>query len=198
MLKKLKILILIITLSVTLCLMSNTYSRYIADATGSIEAPFAKWQIMVNNEDINKQASTKVSFTPIIDKNENIADNVIAPTSTGYFDITIDPSNTDVAFNYSIDLSVENINMPDLMVSKYAILPDNYIEGDALTFSEITNNQINNNLEKNNKAFTIRVYFEWYDGNDNQMDDDADTIIGTSTDDIKVIINANINFKQIV
>ena len=178
--------------------MSNTYSRYIADATGSIEAPFAKWQIMVNNEDINKQASTKVSFTPIIDKNENIADNVIAPTYTWYFDITIDPSNTDVAFNYSIDLSVENINMPDLMVSKYAILPDNYIEGDALTFTEITNNQINNNLEKNNKAFTIRIYFEWYDGNDNQMDDDADTIIGTSTDDIKVIINANINFKQIV
>ena len=88
--------------------------------------------------------------------------------------------------------------MPDLMVSKYAILPDNYIEGDALTFSEITNNQINNNLEKNNKAFTIRIYFEWYDGNDNQMDDDADTIIGTSTDDIKVIINANINIKQIV
>ena len=96
MLKKLKILILIITLSVTLCLMSNTYSRYIADATGSIEAPFAKWQIMVNNEDINKQASTKVSFTPIIDKNENIENNVIATTSTGYFNITNDPSKNNI------------------------------------------------------------------------------------------------------
>lgn len=198
MLKKLKILILIITLSVTLCLMSNTYSRYVADATGNIEIPFAKWEIMVNNENINKQASTSISFTPVIESNENIADGVIAPSSSGYFDITIDPTNVDVSFDYVINLSIENVNMPDLMVNKYAILPDNYIEGDTLSFTEITNNQISNQVKNNSNQFTIRIYFEWYDGEDNQMDDDADTQIGTSEDDIKVIINANINFKQVV
>ena len=44
MLKKIKVLILIASLAITLSLMSNTYSRYVASSNGNVEIEFAKWQ----------------------------------------------------------------------------------------------------------------------------------------------------------
>jgi len=47
------------------------------------------------------------------------------------------------------------------------------------------------------EAFTIRVYFEWYDGDDEEMDDGDDTAIGLE-DDASFSISASIQFEQII
>ena len=98
--KKLKIIMLLIMVSFTLCIMSSTYSRYVADTNGDIEALFSKWQILVNNNDITSNSNTSFKLIPIIDENENVKANTLAPSSTGYFDIEIDPSLVDVSFDY--------------------------------------------------------------------------------------------------
>ena len=49
---KFKILAVLVSLSLTLCFMSNTYSRYVANTTGNVEVRFARWQILVNENDI--------------------------------------------------------------------------------------------------------------------------------------------------
>lgn len=41
MIKKLKVLMVLVSLSLTLGLMSHTYSRYIADATSDIKIQFS-------------------------------------------------------------------------------------------------------------------------------------------------------------
>ena len=46
------------------------------------------------------------------------------------------------------------------------------------------------------KPFTIRVYFEWFDGENSTMSDDVDTLVGTSTDITSLQIRANIKFEQ--
>ena len=102
---RIKILLFVIPLSFFLCFMSNTYSRYVADATGNLKMSFAQWQILVNNEDITKNTSSSIVLTPVIDANDYVKSNKIAPSSTGYFDISIDPSNVDVSFNYNISLN---------------------------------------------------------------------------------------------
>ena len=130
--KRFRILLLFISLSLSLSLMSNTYSRYIASTTGDLEVVFAKWQILVNDTDITNNSSSNISLVPIIDENENIKSNTIAPSSKGYFDIIIDPSNVDVSFNYSISLDYENEDIPDLVITKYAMLDSNYQEGDQI------------------------------------------------------------------
>ena len=203
MLNKIKILVIMISISFSLSMMSNTYSRYIASTTNSIETPFAKWQIMINNEDITSNNEASITFNPIIEKNENVKENTIAPSSKGYFDINIDPTNVDVSFNYKINLNIENDNMPDLLITKYAILDENYIEGDELNLINLDNNEINNSMIYNNSTFnkyTIRVFFEWYEGENELMNDQDDTNIGKDavTNNNKLIINANIEFKQII
>lgn len=194
---KVKILLVIISLSLTLGLMSNTYSRYVADTTSDLNMQFAPWKILVNESDILNEKDTSIALTPIMDENINIADNMIAPTSKGYFDIEIDPTNTATAFNYEISLNILNENIPDILINKYAILDSNYQEGDEVQ-SKIINDSIVSgevSLEDNIiKPFTIRVYFEWYDGEDNLMNDEADTLIANTEENLQ--IEANIKFTQ--
>lgn len=202
MLKKIKIILVMVAISFSLSMMSNTYSRYVANTTGSIETPLAKWQIMVNNEDILNNGNASISFTPNIEENVNVKENSIAPSSSGYFDINIDPSNVDVSFSYSINLTIENENIPDLLITKYAILPDGYVEGDPLDIINLETYEITQDMLYSGESpfsnFTIRVFFEWYEGENEQMDDAADASIGAlaATNNTKFIVSANIEFKQ--
>ncbi len=205
--KKFKFLLAFIALSVCLCLMSSTYSRYVAGATGNIDVLFAKWQILVNENDITNSSTSSIIFIPTMETNDNVASNSIAPSSKGYFDIDIDPTNVGVSFKYIIGLAIENENVPDLMITKYAIIPKDYIEGDLLETINLMDNNITNNLyfDKNIEdfsfeSFTIRIYFEWYEGLDETMNDEADTIIGNNAaiEEESFVIKANINFEQLI
>ncbi len=205
-LKKVRFVIVLISFSVCLGLMSSTYSRYVADTTSNIEVLFAKWQILVNNTDITSNSNSNITFVPVIEENDYVESNTVAPSSKGYFDIVIDPSNAGVSFKYTIDLAIANENMPDLMITKYSIIPSNYVEGDPLEVISLSDNTITNtlNFDKNTSSFkfepfTVRVYFEWYEGENELMNDDKDTEVGLSavTDDTKFQMTANIAFEQV-
>ena len=206
---RIKVLGAFIPLCLLLCFMSNTYSRYVADTTGNLKIAFAQWQILVNNDDITNNTTSSVVLNPIINENEYVESNKLAPSSSGYFDISIDPTNVDVAFNYEITLKVLNENIPDLMISKYAILNKDYEEGNTITYNNIENNKIQGSLdldkiasgtdeiiESNFEPFIIRVIFDWYEGESEQMNDKEDTLIATSTDDNQLEISAEIKFEQ--
>lgn len=198
---KFKILLVISSLALTLSLMSNTYSRYVADVDSNIDLLFAKWQILVNENDIANNTTTSINITPVMEENVNVAENTVAPSSKGYFDIDIDPSNAGVSFDYSINLNIEDENMPDLMISKYAVLDKDYNEGDQITTTTILNNTIDGTVDYNATAhepFTVRVFFEWYEGVDEKMDDEADTNIGyeAALNDKSLLVNASISFNQ--
>ncbi len=207
MLKKVRLLLAFISLAISLSLMSTTYSRYVADATGNVELSFAKWQILVSDVDITSTTSSTISFEPVIEENEYVAANVMAPSSKGYFDINIDPTYVDVSFRYEIYLEIENDLVLDLIMTKYAFIPEGYIEGEPLDFIELEENIITNNMlyDKENpefqfKPFTIRVYFEWYEGANELMDDESDTNIGrlAATEEVTFSISANLAFEQIL
>ena len=198
---KFKILLVISSLALTLSLMSNTYSRYVADVDSNIDLLFAKWQILVNENDITNNTTTSINITPVMEENVNVAENTVAPSSKGYFDIDIDPSNAGVSFDYSINLNIEDENMPDLMISKYAVLDKDYNEGDQITTTTILNNTIDGTVDYNATAhepFTIRVFFEWYEGVGEKMDDEADTNVGyeAALNNKSLVVNASISFNQ--
>ena len=199
--KKVKIILVMIMLSFTMCIMSNTYSRYVADTTGEIEALFSKWQILVNDNDILNNTETSFKLVPIINDNKNVKTNTIAPSSTGYFDIEIDPSLVDVSFDYDITFNIDNTEFTDLMISKYAILDNNYVEGDVINYNSINENKINGTLLYDNNTenfkfnkFTVRVFFEWYEGETEKMNDENDTNLQSKFNSFN--INANIHFSQ--
>ena len=191
---RVKILAVFVILSFTLSIMSNTYSRYVTDTTGNVEMIFAKWQILVNNEDITQNNSSSIDITPTILGNENVAENKLAPTSEGYYDIVIDPSNVDVSFNYNITISNEGL-LQDLIIDKYAIVSEDDME--EIEYFNIENNVISNTLDVKTddyKPFTIRVHFMWYDGEDETMSDEDDVNLVNTLENIT--IHTNISFEQ--
>ena len=208
--KRICFVLLLMSCSLCLCFMSSTYSRYVAGTTGNIDILFAKWQILINDQDITSENTSNISITPTIEQNENVKENTIAPTSKGYFDIDIDPTNVDVSFKYTINLNINNEEIPDLMITKYTILPNDYEEGDTIEYTTLQENIITNNLIYDNETenfnfdpFTVRIYFEWYEGEEEQMNDEADTEIGLEAaeaeeEDLTFTINANITFQQII
>lgn len=235
MTKRIKIILILFTLSVTLSFMSSTYSRYVADSTGNVTMEFANWQILVNNEDITNGETSTIELTPHIYKSAHVKENTIAPSSKGYFDITINPENVDVSFEYNLTLEVLNENMPDILITKYSIIEKdtteenieiNNISGNTITgskdYNPTTENVEEENIEEQNETetpaeeetteaekeefkfetFTIRVYFEWFEGKTDdkteEMNDEADTQIGldSAKNDTKLQIQAKLNFKQ--
>lgn len=202
--KKIKVILLLISLSLTACFMSDTYSRYVADTTGDIEVQFAKWQILVNNEDISSGEKKSLKLQPVVIENEHTASDTFAPASKGYFDIAIDPSNVSVSFDYTISLEVLNKDMPDLMITQYSVLDNNGAEGDLINIDSTSNvngvidNAITKEMLFDKEAedfrftpFTIRIYFEWYEGEGEKQDDVADTLIGVNAATAENIENTN-------
>ncbi len=204
--KKIKIILILLTLSVTLSFMSDTYSRYVVNTNSNVEMSFANWQILVNNSDITDGTATSLAITPVIEENENIKDNTIAPSSKGYFDILINPSNVEVSFKYEVSFKVLNENLTDIKILKYAILDESYIEGETTIQSQdIVDNVIAGTLRYDNKTegfvhkpFTIRVYFEWLEGENESMNDEQDTEIGidATTNGTKLQIETTLKFEQ--
>lgn len=197
---KLKLLIVCFMLIILVSLMSNTFSKYVSSADGDLNVSFAKWQILVNNLDISEAANSEILFVPVIDSNNEVEENSVAPSSSGYFDIAIDPSNVALSFNYNITFSIENDDIPDLIISEYAILP---VDDSPIEKISLDNNIIEKDMiydpENPFKPFTIRLFFKWYEGENELMDDLADTEIGTvaAINDTKLKMKANISFKQI-
>ena len=202
--RRISFALLLVSLSLCLCSMSSTYSRYISSTQSNIDIMFAKWQILINDQDIQDQNNSEIEITPTIEPNVNVKNDVVAPSSKGYFDIDIDPSSVDVSFQYTITLDIDNEDVPDLIISKYAILPEDFEEGDTLEYTTIQNNVISNQMifdnETNNfqfDPFTVRICFEWFEGDDEEMDDDDDSLIGAD-DDASFSITATLSFEQII
>ncbi len=168
--------------------MQETYAKYITTSEGKINAKIARWNIKVNETDIKNNASLAQDIIPTFEKSENIAENVIAPTIKGYFDLNIDASAVDVSFTYNI-LIEENDLISDFIITGYQI-GDNPIVNLTDT-TEITNDIL---LDDTNRLQTIRIYFEWYDEDDNKMDNNADTVVTIDNDNLT--LNVKLSFTQ--
>lgn len=203
---KIRLLLFVLFLSLFLVAAKSTYARYATSTTGEANLNMAQWQISVNNQNITENYNTQLSFTPVIEENENVKSGTVAPGSTGYFDIQINPEKVDVSFSYNIMLQLpEDSVVSDLKITHYAIIPsgqdDNSIQKIPYTGSSIENVLKYDNQTSNFKfsPFTVRVYFGWYDGQDNLMDDAADTEVSqkvNNSEDVDFNILASLSFKQ--
>ena len=193
---KLKILIVFVIFAFTLSIVSNTYSRYVAAAEENIDLALANWQILLNDEDITNSSESIGSITPVILENENVANNKLAPSSVGYFDINIDASSVELSFNYNIKIN-ENELLNDLLITKYKIIEEG-TEEEETEFINVVNNEIDGTINYSDttliKPFKIRVFFEWFDGDNETSNDESDTEIVKTNDSLT--IDATIKFTQ--
>ena len=170
-----KRLILLVVLSIILCLffVQESLAKYITAADETANISIARWKILVNDEDIRDENTVNTVINPVFLGNDNIAENIIAPTSEGYFDLIIDAREADVSFKYVVN------------------------GGEPITM-DINNQTIENTVlyGNNNSTINIRVYIVWNDGDGSLMDNSADTLATTSGN--SAMMNVSLNFTQVV
>ena len=190
-----KKLILLVVLSIILCLffVQESLAKYITAADETANISIARWKILVNDEDIRDENTVNTVINPVFLGNDNIAENIIAPTSEGYFDLIIDAREADVSFKYKISMSVnQHSSVKDLVATKYVVNG-----GEPITM-DINNQTIENTVlyGNNNSTINIRVYIVWNDGDGSLMDNSADTLATTSGN--SAMMNVSLNFTQVV
>ena len=178
----------IVTFSL-LYLFQASYAKYRKQIKGEFNTTIASWNIKVNNETINNKTDLTNTITPVIVNNSYVKANVVAPGTTGYFDITLDASDVDVDFIYEITSVVDEDNpLYDLRFYKYVI------GGVEHTFTQA--GVLTGDMVKNSSPISFRIYFEWYDGSDNTMNNADDTAYATNEDNVNTNIKVSIHFTQ--
>ena len=181
-----------IALLFVVLVVTDTYSKYLTEASGTTDIAIARWRILVNGQDIRNNADLSQVISPTIYQNNHIASNVIAPRSTGYFDLVIDCRDADVSFEYEIDISPnEDSSVTDLVATGYSIDGGSTVSMDR---GDTISNQVL--LSSHTQTISIRVYIEWDDtSNDATMDNEDDTAATKSGDD--ALLDVNLSFIQL-
>lgn len=183
--RKITFLLALLALFYCVSLIQSTYAKYLSTADADTNITIARWNILVNNQDISQNSNFSGVLEPTFTGNENIKEGVIAPTATGYFDVTLDGSTTDVSFSYDISLSEADDNtVTDLKITKYEI------DGQSYTY----NSPINGNilLSDQNRALTVRVYVEWVDQTDDETMTNVDDTTAANEGVAKFKVNVNV------
>lgn len=189
--RQFKLLLACISLLILLNTIQETYAKYVSSASASTNFTIARWAFTVNNQDVLANGNFSNTISPVFDSNANIASGVIAPTSTGHFDIVIDSSNVGVAFSEVITLSKPaSDTVSDLVFTGYKKDNDPVVTLNKVSTATITTNHTLSTVG----TTTYTIYFEWDDNASTEtMNNAADTaasVDGTAT------VNVNLQFTQ--
>lgn len=185
------ILFIVIVAFSMLYLFQSSYAKYRKQVSAEMTTTIASWNIKVNTENINNKTTLTNSIIPTLDSNQYIKSGVIAPGSTGHFEVVINAEEVDVDFTYEIESAVdEDTPLTDLTFTGYKIGT-----GAVQTFSG-ANTTITGNITKNTGNTTITVYFTWNDSATNLMDNQDDTEYAIDEDHENTNIIVSIHFTQ--
>ena len=177
-------------------LFQSSYAKYRKQISAETSFDIAQWNIILNDEDITGKTTLENTIQPTYEANEYVNENVIAPGSKGYVDLKINATNVDVTFKYNITATTsENSAIQDLVVYGYVLNPTTTTtEADATAYDGSTT--ISGTIAPNTERTNIRLYIKWDDSESNTMDNAADTLAATNSEN-KGIIKATINFTQV-
>jgi len=189
--KKKRILVIVFILLISISsfyLLQSTYAKYRKKVEQGVQLSLARWNIVLNNQSIAGQTSISSDVTPYFETNEHIAENVLAPGVTGYFDIEIDASDVDVSFNYLLNI-IQNEEYPDIVAYGYSLDPT------SNQILDIPEDGITGNVIHNTPLTSLRIYIKWDDSSTNLMDNATDTALAINNSTFT--LTASFVFTQI-
>ena len=187
------ILITLLITMLALVLVSGTYAKYTSSASGSDTARVAKWSFNVGENDIvAKDTFTFDLFKTITDTDGKTetdvvsanADKVIAPGTSGSFDLVLE-NKSETSAKYGITYTVTNTASIPVQFS---------VNGKDWTdnLANVVESDTDTKLDANNGTKTITIHWKWaYDG-----DDTTDVNLG-KVGTAKLIVQADVTATQI-
>ena len=187
------ILISLLIAMIALVLVSGTYAKYTSSASGSDTARVAKWSFTVGGTDIVAENTFTFDLfktikdtdgkteTDVVSAN---ADKVIAPGTSGSFDLVLE-NKSETSAKYGITYTVTNTASIPVQFS---------VNGKDWTdnLANVVESDTDTKLDANNGIKTIKIQWKWaYDG-----DDTTDVNLG-KVGTAKLIVQADVTATQI-
>lgn len=172
--KKIKIVLYIVTAILAIMsahILKSTYAAFETDATGKADFQVGKWIIKLNEFDISSGQTINFTINSFVyTENSHIKNGCIAPGRSGYFDVVLDPSGTDVAVRYDITLDIDGEYEENI---KYYITTTDgsMIKTNADTYSGV----MDLGSISNGDVATLRINLEW---DNDSLHDESDTEMG--------------------
>lgn len=183
-----KILYIICTMLAIMCLYQiyDAYALFESKKNMVVNNSIGKWNIHINDNNIGTTKDFIIdSFT--LEENEEVSEGKLAPGTTGYFDILIDPKDTSVSIRYDLTFDFNELS------NSFTI--DKIEETNQINLIKTGENTYTNIIKlddiKNGTTNNIRVYISW---NNNEENNSIDSQIGMTEDNsIKIPIVVNVN-----
>ena len=137
---------------------SYTLSRYVNTTSGITGIGIAKFKVNVNDISVAENKPFELKFS----EESTFVSQKVAPNNSGYFEIIVDPTGTEVSLEYEFKFKLDNLD-EDFKLQYFTI-------NDTATHYDITDgNTVKNDLLllNNEKGFTesekidIKVYWSW-------------------------------------
>lgn len=189
--KKILYILSLISLISLVFFIVTTYAKYSSQSQKNVNFNLTSWKLLINNSDIANNSDFSSAVIPTFTNNAYISDGVIAPTSTGYFDVEIDCSNTNLSFEYLLTITNTGSSIVDYNITGYSI--DDFTVVTPYTAS-ITGQVLYNKENKINNT-TIRIYVEWNDSQENVSDNASDTNFAITNSSALLNVSVSLNQK---
>lgn len=186
--KKTWILVGLIMLIITSYEIIKSYAKYVSEGEAVATKQAGEWVIKVNNTDIsNSNNSTTFNISNLVyPSNQYVVEGKMAPSSTGYFDIVIDPTGSSVAVRFDVTLDVQSLNIIDSLGFTNAYRVVNGVEtsqGITQTGTNTYSGIISLSDVENEVQTTLRFYLGWEE-EETDEGDVADSQIGLTQNQV--------------
>lgn len=199
--KKTKIRILeilcIISLFIAILCIQRTYARYFEKIDTTYDTHIKRWLVKVNEHIVHEETTLAEVIHPTFIHNDNMKDNnTLVPGRTGYFEMLIDYTYVDLAFEYNF--SIEQLNTEPL--TDFEIYGYEIIDGETSTITETSEikgvidptTEVDSSGEKKR---LIRVLFRWNDGEGSTMNNSADTQFRGEANSNEEDLHTTLNYR---
>lgn len=178
--KKLLMVITPLFFLITVYLIVDTYSLFESNHITTSSIDIAKWQVKINDDVVNGSSSTFSVDSINWESNGYVLEGKVAPGMNGYFDVIIDPNDTDVSLKYDISFDFSNLQEEQFVINDVVEVNGRTLvkTGENIYTGVILLEEIKNGI-----VSTIRVDLSWInDEANNEIDSSLANVYGTSLD----------------
>ena len=185
--RKWLIILFIVLLSLTAYELSVSFALFESEKDFVVNSDIGRWEIEVNGDMINTTNTFTISNVKV-NSDSNVREDYFAPGTNGYFDIEIDPNDTDVSIYYEIVCRTDYITNSQISLTRI----QNVGKPDLINVAEYTYAGVIPLADiKNGDITTIRFYITWANNDNNN---ETDSLYGSSSANFEIPME--ITFRQ--
>ena len=166
--------------------IKDTYGLFESEKDETVSSTLAKWVVKVNDYNVNEIQNLVIDKLNVLD-NSSVKEGKLAPGTSGYCDIIIDPGDTDVSIKYELTFDFsQNTNASFRVKEIEELRNSNIIKTGETSYTGVLElTDIKNNLKD-----TIRIQLEWENDENNN---EADSLMSSTKGNLNIPVTIKVS-----